>query len=137
MEKDENLIPEEPAEGMNEQMAIRTAKLRDMAEAGEDPFAEVVFDTTCRSREIIQGFDLLEGTVVSIAGRIMSKRGMGKVSFCDLQDRDGRIQLFTRIDELGETSYAAWQRLDIGDIVGVRGTVFRTQRGEISVKTSA
>jgi lysyl-tRNA synthetase class 2 len=137
MEKPDIPVPEETSEGMNEQMAIRTAKLRELAASGCDPFSEVVFETTCRSQEILQGFDLCEGKTVSIAGRIMSKRGMGKVSFCDLADRDGRIQLFTRIDELGEASYAAWQRLDIGDIVGVCGLVFRTQRGEISIKTSS
>ncbi len=124
-------------EGMHEQMAIRTGKLRELAESGRDPFAEVVFDVTCHSRDIIDGFDRLEGTDVAVAGRIMSKRGMGKVSFCDLQDRDGRIQLFTKIDEIGEEPYAAWQRLDIGDLVGIHGVAFRTQRGEISVKTTS
>ncbi|MBP7401641.1 MAG: lysine--tRNA ligase [Clostridia bacterium] len=138
---DPQLRPDSPAEDSSErtseQMAIRAAKLRELADAGHDPFREVLYDVTAHSREIIDGFERLEGTVVSVAGRIMSKRGMGKVSFCDLQDRDGRIQLFTRIDELGESAYAAWQKLDIGDIVGVRGTVFRTQRGEISVKSSS
>ena len=138
----EGLVPEvlpqeDNAEVMHEQMAIRTGKLRELAEVGRDPFTEVVYDVTRHSKEIIDGFDQLDGSQAAVAGRIMSKRGMGKVSFCDLQDRDGRIQLFTRIDELGETDYASWQRLDIGDIVGVQGTVFRTQRGEISIKTSS
>lgn len=124
-------------EGMHEQMSIRTVKLRELAEAGCDPFAEVSFETSCHSRDILDEFEQRDGTEVSLAGRLMSKRGMGKVSFCDLQDREGRIQLFVKIDELGEEAYEAWQKLDIGDIVGVRGTVFRTRRGEISVKVEA
>ncbi|NLN46644.1 MAG: lysine--tRNA ligase [Clostridiaceae bacterium] len=124
-------------EGMHEQMSIRTAKLRELAEAGCDPFAEVSFETSCHSRDILDEFEQRDGTEVSLAGRLMSKRGMGKVSFCDLQDREWRIQLFVKIDELGEEAYEAWQKLDIGDIVGVRGTVFRTRRGEISVKVES
>lgn len=121
---------------MNEQMRIRLAKLEDLSGRGLDPFAQVTFAVTCQSREIIDNFSEMEGRPVSIAGRLMSKRGMGKVSFCDLQDRRGRIQLFTKIDELGEEAYAEWQKLDIGDLVGIEGVAFRTQRGEISVKTS-
>lgn len=136
-ETKQNPVPDNSIEGMNEQMAIRTAKLHGMVTDGNDPFLHVSFDVTHHSQEIIDAFDALEETGVVIAGRLMSKRGMGKVSFCDLQDREGRIQLFTKIDELGETDYAAWQKLDIGDIVGVRGKVFRTKRGEISVRTQS
>ncbi|HAL74283.1 MAG TPA: lysine--tRNA ligase [Clostridiales bacterium] len=125
-----------PAElDMSEQMRIRLAKLEELAGRGEDPFEQVTFPVTCHSRDIIENFDQMEGQVVAIAGRLMSKRGMGKVSFCDLMDRRGKIQLFTKIDELGEAAYTEWQKLDIGDLVGVEGIAFRTQRGEISVKT--
>lgn len=126
----------EPAEmDMNEQMRIRLGKLEELASRGEDPFEQVVFPVSCHSRDIIDRFDSMEGQMVAIAGRLMSKRGMGKVSFCDLVDRRGKIQLFTKIDELGEAAYAEWQKLDIGDLVGIEGIAFRTQRGEISVKT--
>ena len=75
--------------------------------------------------------------VVAVAGRLLSKRGMGKVSFCDLHDRTGKIQTFTKIDALGEDAYKAWQKLDIGDIVGVEGEVFTTHSGEISIRTTS
>ncbi len=126
----------EPLEqDMHEQMRIRLAKLEELAGRGEDPFQQVTFPVTCHSSDILGDFERLENQAVAIAGRIMSKRGMGKVSFCDLADRRGRIQIFTKIDEVGETTYAEWQKLDIGDLVGIEGIAFRTQRGEISVKT--
>jgi lysyl-tRNA synthetase class 2 len=131
--------PEQPlteAE-MNEQMRVRLGKLQDLVAAGQDPFEQVTFPVSCHSQDIIEQFETREGQSVSLAGRLMSKRGMGKVSFCDLYDRSGKIQLFTKIDELGETAYAEWQKLDIGDIIGVHGIAFRTQRGEISVKTTS
>lgn len=117
-----------------EQVAIRMAKLQAMRQAGLDPFAEVRFTVDSDSRTIIENFECLEGSPVRVAGRLMSKRGMGKVSFSDLLDRSGRIQLFVKVDELGAEEYATWQKLDIGDVVGISGFVFRTQRGEISVK---
>ncbi|MDD4717116.1 MAG: lysine--tRNA ligase [Eubacteriales bacterium] len=120
-----------------EQMLIRMGKLKELKAAGEDPFVHVTYDVDAYSADITDRFDETEGRTVSVAGRIMSKRGMGKVSFCDLQDNKGRIQLFTKIDKLGEENYEKWQRLDIGDIVGVTGVVFRTQRGEISVMTES
>lgn len=120
---------------MNEQMRVRLGKLQDLAAKGQDPFAQVTFPVSSHSVDIIEQFAAMEGQTVSLAGRLMSKRGMGKVSFCDLYDFSGKIQLFTKIDELGETAYTEWQKLDIGDIVGVQGIAFRTQRGEISVKT--
>ena len=98
VQPDGDIPASDTREGMHEQMAIRTAKLRELAEAGHDPFAEVAFETSCHSRDILDDFEQMDGTEVSLAGRLMSKRGMGKVSFCDLQDRDGRIQLFVRID---------------------------------------
>ncbi|MDD2533874.1 MAG: lysine--tRNA ligase [Eubacteriales bacterium] len=120
---------------MNEQMRVRLGKLQELAAAGNDPFSQVTFAVSCHSIDITDHFEQMDGQEVSLAGRIMSKRGMGKVSFCDLVDRRGKIQLFTKIDELGEIAYEAWQHLDIGDIVGIHGIAFRTQRGEISVKT--
>lgn len=122
---------------MNEQMRIRLGKLTEMREAVGDPFEQVTFPVTAHSADIVARFEELEGSTVSVAGRLMSKRGMGKVSFCDLADREGKIQLFTRIDEIGPEAYEQWQRLDLGDLVGVTGDVYRTQRGEISIKTKA
>lgn len=120
---------------MHEQMRIRLAKLKELSEQGNDPFLNVTYNVTFSSHDIHTDFENLEGKEVSLAGRIMSKRGMGKVSFCDLYDKNGKIQLFTKIDALGEDKYEQWQKLDIGDIVGIKGIVFRTQRGEISVQT--
>ena len=116
------------------QQQIRREKLAALQAAGKDPFQETRFAWDTTSGQIRTRFHDLEGTAVSVAGRLMSKRGMGKVSFFDLQDRDGRIQLYVRRDELGEAAYQDVLALDIGDIVGVEGTVFRTNRGEMSVR---
>ena len=129
--------PVQPADiepDMNEQMRIRLGKLEELVSRGEDPFEVVTFPVTCHSRDITEDFERMEGQHVVIAGRLMSKRGMGKVSFSDLADRRGRVQIFTKIDELGEAAYEEWQKLDLGDLVGIEGVAFRTQRGEISVK---
>jgi len=115
-------------------LRIRREKLSALQEAGEDPFLQVRFDWDTTSRQIKENFDAMEGKPVKVAGRLMSKRGMGKVSFCDLQDRDGRIQLYARQDEMDEAVYKKLKKYDIGDIVGVSGEVFRTQRGEMSVR---
>ncbi len=115
-------------------LRIRREKLADLQEAGEDPFQQVKFDWDATSQQIKENFDAMEGKAVKVAGRLMSKRGMGKVSFCDLQDRDGRIQLYARQDEMDEAVYKKFKKYDIGDIVGVSGEVFRTQRGEMSVR---
>ena len=109
-------------------------KLADLQAAGEDPFRLTRFDWDVTSGQIKENFDAMEGKPVKVAGRLMSKRGMGKVSFCDLQDRDGRIQLYARQDEMDEAVYKKFKKYDIGDIVGVVGEVFRTQRGEMSVR---
>ena len=101
---------------------------------GKDPFQQTRFDWDTTSGQIKENFDAMEGQAVKVAGRLMSKRGMGKVSFCDLQDRDGRIQLYARQDEMDEAVYKEFKKYDIGDIVGVDGEVFRTQRGEMSVR---
>ena len=122
---------------LNEQMRIRMGKLADLRQSQGDPFEQVVYPVTHHSTDIIAGFEAMEGQTVAVAGRLMSKRGMGKVSFCDLNDRTGRIQLFTRIDEIGPEAYEIWQKLDLGDLVGVTGEVYRTNRGEISVRTKA
>lgn len=126
---------EDPVLDVQEQMRIRLEKLRDLSIDGRDPFCQIVYPVTHHSADIIDRFEELEGTEVSVAGRILSRRGMGKVSFCDIQDRRGKIQIFTKIDAVGEEEYERWQKLDIGDIVGVRGEVFRTRMGEISVRT--
>ena len=117
-----------------EQVRVRREKLSALQSEGRDPFQETKFVVSCRAQEIKDRFDELEGTEITIAGRLMSKRGMGKVSFCDLQDRTGRIQLYARKDEMDEADYNRFKKYDIGDIVGVRGEVFRTQRGEMSVR---
>ncbi len=124
--------PEE--QNLSELLQIRRDKLKDLQEGGNDPFQITKFQVSVHSAEIKENFDAMENTAVTIAGRIMSKRGMGKVSFCDLQDKTGRIQLYVRKDEVGEEPYARFKKVDIGDIVGVKGTVFRTQRGEMSVR---
>ena len=133
---DENIIsPEETEQERQEQMRIRIDKLNELSAAGMDPFEQVRYEVDSYSADIIESFEQMDGKEVHIAGRILSRRGMGKVSFCDLHDKKGRIQTFTKIDALGPEVYAMWQKLDIGDIVGIRGTVFRTQKGEISVRT--
>lgn len=128
-------IREDEALKINEQMIIRKEKVQQLQTEGCDPFSHVKYDTDAYSSDITENFEKTEGKTVSLAGRLMSKRGMGKVSFCDLHDHKGKIQLFTKIDVLGEEEYARWQKLDIGDIVGVKGKVFRTKRGEISIQT--
>ncbi len=125
-------VPEE--QDQRELLRIRREKLSALQQEGEDPFLQVKFDWDTTSQQIKDDFDAMEGKAVKIAGRLMSKRGMGKVSFCDLQDKDGRIQLYARQDEMDEAAYKKFKKYDIGDIVGVSGEVFRTQRGEMSVR---
>ncbi len=119
---------------LNDQLRIRREKLEELQKAGKDPFAITRFDVTHDSAAIKENFEAWEGQQVRIAGRLMSKRGMGKVSFCDLQDKSGRIQLYARKDEMDEAEYNQFKKYDIGDLVGVCGEVFRTQRGEMSVR---
>ena len=118
----------------SDQVRIRREKLAQLQEAGKDPFQLTKFAFDTDSAAIKANFDAMEGSHVAVAGRLMSKRGMGKVSFCDLQDKTGRIQLYVRKDEVGDECYDMFKKYDIGDIVGVNGTVFRTQRGEMSVR---
>ena len=119
---------------LNDQLRIRREKLEELRKAGKDPFTITRFDVTHDSAFIKENFDAVEGQQVRIAGRLMSKRGMGKVSFCDLQDKSGRIQLYARKDEMDAEAYDQFKKYDIGDVVGVCGEVFRTQRGEMSVR---
>ena len=119
---------------LSEILQVRRDKLAALRAEGRDPFQETKFDVTHHAQDIKDDFDALEGSEVRIAGRLMSKRGMGKVSFCDLQDKSGRIQLYARKDEMDEEEYNRFKKYDIGDIVGVVGEVFRTQRGEMSVR---
>jgi lysyl-tRNA synthetase class 2 len=120
---------------LNEILKVRRLKLQELQQNHRDPFEIVKYNVTHNSKEIIDNFDKLEGAHVSIAGRLMSKRGMGKASFCDLQDREGKIQLYVKINDVGDEVYEGFKKFDIGDIVGVEGTVFRTHKGEISIKT--
>ena len=129
--------PDTP-EDMREILKIRREKLANMQENGQDPYRHTRFAVEYQAQYVADHFDALEGKTVRLAGRIMSRRGMGKVSFLDLRDSSGRIQLYAKIDVMGEEPYRAMQAsLDIGDIVGVEGEVFRTQRGEISIKANA
>ena len=119
---------------LSEQAKIRREKLDALRAEGLDPFVQTKFETTSDSRTIKENYDAMEGQTVRLAGRLMSKRGMGKVSFCDLQDSEGRIQLFVKIDEMEEESFNRFKKNDIGDIVGVSGEVFKTKTGEVSVR---
>ena len=130
---DNNHAPE-VQQDLSEILKIRREKLANLQAEGRDPFVQTKFVVSHHAQEIKDNFDALEGTEITIAGRLMSKRGMGKVSFCDLQDKSGRIQLYARKDEMDETEYNWFKKYDIGDIVGVKGEVFRTQRGEMSVR---
>ena len=112
---------------------VRRDKLAELQAAGNDPFVIVKYDQTHHSAQIREYFEDLEGRDVSIAGRMMFKRVMGKASFCNIQDRDGRIQVYVARDEIGEDAYKGFKKMDIGDIIGVKGFVFKTKTGEISV----
>ena len=119
---------------LREILQIRRDKLAALQEAGRNPFEITRYDVTHHAQEVKDQFDQLEGQTVSLAGRLMSKRGMGKVSFCDLKDKSGRIQIYARKDEMDEEAYDRFRKYDIGDIVGVKGDVFRTQKGEMSIR---
>ena len=131
---DETNRNETQQQDLGELLRIRREKLKALQDEGRDPFQITRFDVTHHTQDIKDNFDAMEGTEVSVAGRLMSKRGMGKVSFCDLQDKTGRIQIYARKDEMDEDNYNRFKKYDIGDIVGVKGEVFRTQRGEMSVR---
>ena len=125
---------QEVQQDLSEILKVRREKLANLQQEGMDPFLETRYVVSHHAQEIKDNFDALEGSEVTVAGRLMSKRGMGKVSFCDMQDKTGRIQLYARRDEMDEEVYNRFKKYDIGDIVGVTGEVFRTQRGEMSVR---
>ena len=124
----------EQEQDLSQILQVRRDKLAALQAAGKDPFQQTKFTVSAHAQEIKDHFEEMEGQPVTIAGRLMSKRGMGKVSFCDLQDKTGRIQLYARKDEMDEADYNEFKKYDIGDLVGVEGEVFRTQRGEMSVR---
>ncbi len=123
-------------ENLGDLLKVRREKLTALREAGRDPFRETRYDVDTHAVEINNNFEELEGKIVSVAGRLMSKRGMGKVSFCDLMDESDRVQLYVRRDLVGEEDYSWFKKCDIGDIVGVQGEVFKTEKGQISVRAS-
>ena len=137
MAEQKNAPAPQEEQSLSELLQIRRAKLKELQNAGQDPFQITKYHVTAHSADIKADFEVMEGKTVSVAGRLMSKRGMGKAVFCDMQDVKGRIQLYVRIDELGEEAFAKCKKLEIGDIVGVEGEVFKTKRGEISVKAHA
>lgn len=140
MEENRNSAPETSEltqEELSELLQIRRDKLKALQGAGQDPFEQVRFDQQYYSADILERYDALEGQEVSIAGRMMSKRIMGKASFAHLLDYKGSIQIYAKRDDLGEDSYAAFKAYDLGDIMGVRGTVFKTRTGEVSIHATA
>lgn len=135
--KDENTIVavNEPEQELNDQMQVRRDKMAALSASGVEPFGRK-FDATHHAQDIIDGFDGLEGKTVKAAGRIMAIRGHGKAGFANISDLSGQIQLYLRQDVLGDVGYALVHQLDLGDFIGVTGEVFRTQKGEISIKVS-
>ncbi len=127
----------QPELSLNDQMQIRREKLAALQAEGRDPFLQTKYDFNTDSAAVKADYERFEGKTVKVAGRLMSKRGQGKVMFCDLQDRTGRIQIFVKIDELGEEEYNRFKKYDIGDIVGVEGEVFKTKTEEISIRAKA
>ncbi len=126
-----------PEVDLNEQKRIRREKLAELVAAGKDPFEITKYNQTHHSAEIKEHFDELDGKTVSVAGRLMSKRIMGKASFCHVQDLQGLIQCYVARDAIGEEAYAAFKKMDIGDIVGIEGTVFKTKTGETSIHAAS
>ena len=125
--------PELTQQELTEQIRIRREKLAQLQSEGQNPFEQTKFDVTKHSDEIKKEFETLENQDVAIAGRLMSKRIMGKASFCNIQDRNGTIQSYVSRNDIGDENYAAFKKFDIGDIVGIKGFVFKTKTGEISV----
>ena len=121
---------------LNQLLKVRREKLAELQAEGKDPFKIVKYDVTHHSQDIKEQFDELEGKDVTIAGRMMSKRVMGKASFCHVQDLKGMIQSYVARDSIGEDAYKAFKKLDVGDIIGIKGQVFRTKTGEISIHAS-
>jgi lysyl-tRNA synthetase class 2 len=130
----EEIINNQPE--LSEVLRVRREKLEALREAGQDPFVITQFERSHSCQSVLSGFEKLEGQPVTLAGRMMSKRIMGKASFSHIMDQSGRLQLYVRRDVLGEDAYAEYKKLDIGDIVGAQGEVFKTNAGEISVKAT-
>ena len=122
-----------PEQDLNQLLKVRREKLAELQEAGNDPFVITKYDVTHHSLDIKENFEELEGKEVSVAGRMMQKRIMGKASFCNVQDLKGNIQSYVARDEIGVEEYKGFKKMDIGDIVGIKGTVFKTKTGEISI----
>ena len=119
---------------LSELLRLRREKLGELQQGGNDPFRITSYEVTAHSRDIVEHFEETEGQTFSIAGRLMSKRVMGKASFCHLQDREGQIQIYVRRDDVGDDGYAFFKKMiDVGDIVGAKGHVFKTQKGEVSL----
>ncbi|MCL2857679.1 MAG: lysine--tRNA ligase [Oscillospiraceae bacterium] len=137
MSHDQTTPPPEQAESLSEQTQVRRDKLAALQAAGQDPFEQTVFEQTAHTAEIVTDFERLEGQSAAIAGRIMAKRDMGKASFYDLADQTGRLQVYLRADDLSPEVYEAVKKWDIGDIAGFKGEVFRTRRGEVSLKAGS
>ena len=136
MNKDQqNVIDNQ--EDLTEVLRVRREKLAKLQEMGRDPFVQSRYDRTNYSMDIKDNFEEMEGKVVKIAGRIMSKRLQGKAGFIDIQDQEGRIQCYVRKDRIGEEEYDLFKTYDIGDIIGLEGEVFKTKKEEISVKANA
>ena len=133
----DNIKQNQPELDLGEQQRIRQEKLKALQEEGKDPFVITKYDQTHHSADIKENFDELEGKVVRVAGRMMSKRVMGKASFCNIQDLKGNIQSYVARDSIGEEEYKGFKKLDIGDIIGIEGEVFRTKTGEISIHATA
>ena len=133
MEDITNNQPVQTEENISEVIQIRRDKLAAMKESGNDPYVNVKYDVTAYSVDITGDFDKYDGKTVSIAGRMMSRRIMGKASFMHIQDGEGLIQVYVKRDDVGEEDYASFKKWDIGDIMGIEGFVFRTQTGEVSV----
>lgn len=121
------------AQDINQLLKVRREKLKELQDNGKDPFVITKYDVSHHSQEVKDNFETLEGQTVTLAGRVMSKRVMGKASFCHIQDLQGMIQSYVARDSIGEEEYKAFKKMDIGDIVGLKGEVFRTKTGEISI----
>ena len=122
-----------PEQDLNQLLKVRHDKLKDLQENGKDPFQITKYEVTNHSQEIKDHYDTLEGQTVRIAGRMMFKRVMGKASFCNIQDLQGNIQAYVARDNIGEDSYKDFKKYDVGDILGIKGEVFTTKTGEISI----
>ena len=122
-------------QAINQLLKVRREKLAELQEQGNDPFTITKYDVTAHTQQIKDNYEQFEGKDVSIAGRMMSKRVMGKASFCNIQDRNGLMQSYVSKNDIGEEDYAAFKKYDIGDIVGLRGIVIKTSTDEVSVHT--